>query len=435
MGTVFRGRDEKLGRDVAIKLMSATMMESPELVARFEREALSVARLSSAHVVAVYDYGIERGVPFMVMELLRGESLGQRLRCGDEVDMRLAARWFSQICLGLRAAHEAGLVHRDIKPSNVFLAERDGAEVATLLDFGVVKTLEPLKGSNDVEDTTTGTLLGTPQYMSPEQARAVREIDHRSDLWSAAVIAFRLLCGRNPFRGGSVTDVVLRICSDELPRPRDVNPSLPLPIDAFFDRAFARDPAARWGSVDEMLAAFHAALGTTPDLSISNPRLSMPSRPSMLESSPEPPTQVLPRSHGPEAVSPSVAGTPSPLPRPSHTSPETVSGRWVLAAALASISVAGGGILYVAVAGPESEALALRPLPAWVTQPVPPAPPSRGDDALPSPAKSAGEASTPTREPSAQPSASVSPPARGRTRPAPAPRPAPAKPERPDWGL
>jgi serine/threonine protein kinase len=253
MGTVWLARDNKLGRAVAIKVMAQELAQMGEALQRFEREAQSLAALRSSHVVEVYDYGVQEGLPYIVMELLEGENLGQRLKRVGRFDAAQVGVLFAQICKGLKAAHNAKLIHRDLKPSNIFIARRDDTEVVKLLDFGVVKLLDPQDQS---EQTVTGLLLGTPQYMSPEQARATRDIDHRSDLWSAAVIAFRLLTGHNPFKGESVGDVVLKICSDALPRITDYRHDLPETLDEFFEKSFQRLPDDRYQSATEMSVEF-----------------------------------------------------------------------------------------------------------------------------------------------------------------------------------
>jgi eukaryotic-like serine/threonine-protein kinase len=261
MGTVWLARDEKLGRTVAVKVMAQELARLSEALQRFEREAMAVAGLTSAHVVQVYDYGIQEGLPFIVMELLEGENLGQRLRRVPKVPLADARRIVTEMCKGLKAAHAASLIHRDLKPSNIFLARRDDVEVVKLLDFGVVKTLDR-PGSD--EATVTGILLGTPQYMSPEQARALRDIDARSDLWSVATIAFRMITGVNPFQGDSVGDVVLKICSDALPHVREHAPELPVALDAFFARAFGRHPRDRFQTADELAQAFAGIAAPVP---------------------------------------------------------------------------------------------------------------------------------------------------------------------------
>jgi serine/threonine-protein kinase len=255
MGTVWLARDTKLGRAVAIKVMAQELAQVSESLARFEREAKAVAALNSQHVVQVFDYGVQQGLPFIVMELLQGESLSQRLKREGRIPLADTARLVSQMCKGLKAAHGAGLVHRDIKPSNIFLARHDDAVIVKLLDFGVVKAVDQ-HGKSD--STMSGMLLGTPQYMSPEQARATKKIDHRSDLWSVAVIVYRMLAGTNPFQGESVGDVVLKICSDTLPKITKESPDpLPVELDGFFEKAFGRSPDERFQSAEDMAAVFH----------------------------------------------------------------------------------------------------------------------------------------------------------------------------------
>jgi serine/threonine-protein kinase len=225
------------------------------------------------HVVEVYDFGIHDQLPFIVMELLEGESLRARLRRQGTFTLRETLTITEQIAKGLKSAHAAGLIHRDLKPSNVFLAFADDMEIIKLLDFGVVKAVDQ---SGDSDMTASGTLLGTPQYMSPEQVRARRRIDHRSDLWAFGVIVFRLLTGLNPFRGESVGDAALRICSDELPKLSDYSESLPTELDDFFARAFARDPADRFQTAEELAAAFRAQCA----FALSDVSLAVPGQPS-----------------------------------------------------------------------------------------------------------------------------------------------------------
>ncbi|MBI4700638.1 MAG: protein kinase [Deltaproteobacteria bacterium] len=255
MGTVWLAHDVKLNRQVALKLMSKELTEMPAAMARFEREAQAAAQLHSTHVVQIYDFGLHGDTPFMAMELLHGESLGTRLRRVGRLPAPEAARIIGQVAKGLKAAHQLGLVHRDLKPSNIFMAQRDDGEVVKLLDFGVAKSTH----HRPSDATASGVLLGTPQYMSPEQARATKEIDFRSDLWALGVVVFRMLSGVNPFRGDSVGDIVLRICSDALPRLASYAPDLGNRFDAFFARAFDRDRERRFQSAEDLAAAFGAA--------------------------------------------------------------------------------------------------------------------------------------------------------------------------------
>ena len=197
MGTVWAASHIQLDRDVAIKLMAPSSAGSAEARARFEREAKACAQLSSPHIVGVYDVGVAEDVPFLVMELLQGEDLGSRLRREGRLSVSAAAALLIPVCKALRRAHDAGIVHRDIKPSNIFIVRDDDAEVVKVLDFGVAKfTLLRSEGTL----TQAGALLGSPNYMSPEQVRN-RDVDARSDLWSLGVVFFQAVTGQLPFRG------------------------------------------------------------------------------------------------------------------------------------------------------------------------------------------------------------------------------------------
>jgi serine/threonine-protein kinase len=177
MGSVWLARHAKLGSPVAVKFMDPAYATTPAFVARFEREARIAANLRSPHVVHVQDYGIDEGVPYLVMELLQGEDLGDRLNRVGRLSLQDSARLLAQAGKALRRAHEAGLVHRDLKPGNLFLAQIEDEEIIKILDFGIVKETGQLSG----ERTGTGEVLGSPHYMSPEQVHGDKDLDHRSE--------------------------------------------------------------------------------------------------------------------------------------------------------------------------------------------------------------------------------------------------------------
>ncbi|HVY45595.1 MAG TPA: serine/threonine-protein kinase, partial [Minicystis sp.] len=217
MGSVWVARHLQLGTPVAVKFMDGALAAVPELRTRFEREARAAAVLQSPNVVRVLDYGLEAGAPYIAMELLQGETLGARLKRERRLPLPAVGRVVAQVTRALRRAHEAGIVHRDLKPQNVFLAREDDEEVVKVLDFGIAKML--VGEGTKAGDTSTGTLLGSPSYMSPEQVRRSKTIDHRSDLWSLAVVAYRALTGRLPYPGDEVGDVIVRICTETPPPP------------------------------------------------------------------------------------------------------------------------------------------------------------------------------------------------------------------------
>ncbi|MCC6526340.1 MAG: serine/threonine protein kinase [Polyangiaceae bacterium] len=257
MGSVWAARRRDDGQLVAVKLMTPAQAASLPARRRFAREAQAAMRLRSLHVVAVLDYGIDGDVPFIVMELLTGEDLRARLRRKRRLTIAAAAQITAQTCAALELAHGAGIVHRDLKPANVFLARVGDREVVKILDFGLAFDVDPDEASEHAE----GVLLGSPHYMSPEQARG-RPLDHRTDLWSLGVLIYRMLTGAKPFGGITVTEVLLRICTDPVPSARAVVPELPPGIDAFFERALARDPGARFQSAHELGAAFAEVVGS-----------------------------------------------------------------------------------------------------------------------------------------------------------------------------
>lgn len=251
MGSVWIGRHVGLDLPVAVKFMSSS---SVDLLARFQREARAAAQIRSSNVVKIHDFGVDRGTPYIVMELLEGEDLAGLLRRKGRLSLKEAEAILIPVARGLDRAHEARLVHRDLKPENIFLAKEGDEIVPKILDFGVAKSLAAEESAKEV--TEEGAVLGTPYYMSPEQARARGDIDHRADLWSLGVILFRMITGVRPFQGQALGDVLLKICADPIPSATSIEPSLPPDLNPFFDRALARDREARFQSGRDLAKAF-----------------------------------------------------------------------------------------------------------------------------------------------------------------------------------
>jgi serine/threonine protein kinase len=258
MGSVWVARHVQLGSTVALKFLDATFATSAAHRVRFEREARSAANLKSPHVVQVMDYGFEADAPYLVMELLEGEDLGQRLHRIGRMSLPDTARVLLQVGKALRKAHDAGIAHRDLKPANLFIARVDDDEVVKVLDFGIAKEQHAAVG----DATKTGEIMGSPHYMSPEQVRAEKDLDHRTDIWSMGVILYRMLAGDLPFPGDQIGPVLAKILTDPIPQITRVAPDLPPAIDQFFLRALARDKAHRFHSIGEMVDAFQLAAGS-----------------------------------------------------------------------------------------------------------------------------------------------------------------------------
>lgn len=256
MGSVWRAEHLELGTLVAVKLISEEVAKNPEALARFRREAHAAAALRSPHVVQILDYGVDGDTPFMVMELLDGESLADRLARRRSLSLQETAKILSQVARAVAKAHSFGIVHRDLKPDNIFLVSNDDEEVAKVLDFGIAKATGSATGSVGMM-TGTGVMLGTPYYMSPEQAAGKREVDHRTDTWALAVIAYQCVVGYPPFRADTIGGLVLAICTEEAPRPSH-QASLDPRFDAWFLHGVQRDPDGRFQSARELADSLRA---------------------------------------------------------------------------------------------------------------------------------------------------------------------------------
>jgi serine/threonine-protein kinase len=252
MGSVWLAEHLTLRSPVAIKLIDPGIAENPEALARFLREAQAAASLRSPHVVQILDHGVDNGVPFIVMELLEGESLASRLERVHRLSPAETARILTQVARAVTRAHEAGIVHRDLKPDNIFLVRNDEEEVAKVLDFGVAKASSHGMGAA-TGATRTGSVLGTPYYMSPEQAEGAKSIDGRSDLWALGVIAWECLLGARPFEAETLGGLLLAICARDIPSPSSVG-TVPPGFDAWFARACSRNVAYRFSSAKELAA-------------------------------------------------------------------------------------------------------------------------------------------------------------------------------------
>jgi len=254
MGAIWVAMDSQLQRRVAIKLTTSQRLSSAAARRQFEQEAKAIAQFHNPNVVQIHDFGVDGDDPYIVMELLDGEDLETRLRRRERLAPGVVSSLLTQVARALTEAHTVNIVHRDLKPANLFLARVDGKEVIKILDFGLVR--QKARTDELPPDPMADGMVGTLRYMSPEQIRGDTNLDHRSDLWSIAVVFFRALTGRFPFSLESVGSLL-----NGSFRPPDVLPSSLIPelgtdIDPFFTRALDPDPDQRYQSANEMAAAF-----------------------------------------------------------------------------------------------------------------------------------------------------------------------------------
>ncbi len=327
MGSVWLADHLALEIPCAIKFIDRDQ-NSPDIRRRFEREAKAAAQLRGQHVVQILDHGIWEEVPFIAMEYLEGEDLGARLDRLARLPHALTVRIISQVAKGLGRAHAAGIVHRDLKPENIFLTRDGDEEVVKVLDFGIAKKSQ---ASLSVGGTKTGSLLGTPFYMSPEQAKGVKGIDHRSDLFSLAIIVYQCVTGKLPFYSEGLGDVLGKIMYEPIPVPSEQGLQVPPGFDAWWLRASDRSVEGRFQSAKELADALALALGinNSVDIPLLPPRLPQKSAvdvPSsdrlvlsptqILGSSPPPPIGPPPSSIGHRTIDRPFARTFNPTPVP-----------------------------------------------------------------------------------------------------------------------
>jgi len=262
---VYRGRDPRLGRDVAIKVLPAAVSSDPDRLHRFEQEARAAAALNHPNILAVYDIGQHNGSPYIVSELLEGETLRDRLAGGVQ-PVRTSIDYAVQIAHGLAAAHEKGIVHRDLKPANVFITV-DGR--VKILDFGLAKLIEPDRAVASASilptaapDTSPGVILGTVGYMSPEQVRGA-SVDRRTDIFALGVILYELLTGRRAFARETVPETMAAILREDIPDLHASAPQVSVPLDHVLRRCLDKDPSRRFHSTHDLAFAL-ATVGAAP---------------------------------------------------------------------------------------------------------------------------------------------------------------------------
>jgi serine/threonine protein kinase len=257
MARVYEAHHSRLsGKSFAIKVLSPALSHQPDIVARFQREAEAASGIDHPNVVDVYDVNrTSDGTPYMVTEFLRGTDFATLLKDRGKLEVGPAIYIVRQVVRALAAAHARGIVHRDVKPENVFLVGDAASPVVKVLDFGISKVGGPEGGGASL--TRTGMIMGTPGYMPPEQARGAR-VDHRADVYGVGAMLYRALTGQLPFDSDDPAEALGAVLTQEPPRPRSVEPSIPEPLELVIERAMAKDPDERYPSMAELDADLDA---------------------------------------------------------------------------------------------------------------------------------------------------------------------------------
>ena len=379
MGTVFEAVHTGTGSRVAIKLIVSNDIKEAVFV-RFQREARAAGTIDSHHIVRIFDMGTDdrSGSPFMVMERLYGEDLSQVMRRVGPLNPAVAVALAAQAALGLARAHESGIVHRDIKPANLFLHDGGdtGDTVVKILDFGIAKVLmDAMQKAEEGGLTRTGSMLGSPHYMSPEQAQGLRSIDHRSDIWSLGVVLYKMLTGQTPHAHlQTLGQVILAICSTP-PRPvQELAPWVPPEVASIVHRALQADPSRRFQTAGEMYQALQPLLHGQPAVRRQN--IHQLSHEQRMQVAAPLQREIPTNGSGTHA---GTAQSLQPLPVQQKTSTAIVAAM-ITAGVLAAIGIAGIGFAVMAkkpasAAQPPATTTAL-PTPVPVTPPTEPAPPA-----------------------------------------------------------
>jgi serine/threonine protein kinase len=321
MGVVFLAEDVRLSRTVALKTMKPDIAADPRHRQRFIREARAAAKVEDDHIVPIYDVGEERGVPWLAMPFLKGQSLDELLKRLKVLKPAQAARLGAQVAKGLAAAHAAGLIHRDVKPANIWI-EPEGGGRAKLLDFGLARDQSPQRERGQEHLTRTGAVIGTPAFMAPEQARG-EPLDARADLFSFGCVLYQAVTGRLPFQGQGPMGTLLALATETPPAPHEVNPEVPQPLSALIMSLLAKDRSARPVSASAVAAALQAIQETSAStLPLAKP-VALPAVPR--------------KEQNPWADLTEVAEQPVPADAPRR--------RWRQATAAALILVLGGALV------------------------------------------------------------------------------------------
>jgi serine/threonine-protein kinase len=363
MANVWRAWDLTLQRPVAVKLLFARdARDEDALVKRFLREARIAASVQHRNVIHIVDFGTTpENQPFMVMELLEGETLAARLRRDKRLSVADTVQIANLTLRGLSAVHAAGIIHRDLKPDNVYLKAEGGVVYPKILDFGISRSIEPASGSRSALTTRDGVIVGTPEYMSPEQARGMKRLDYRTDLYSMGVVLYEALTGRLPYRSENVGDLIIKIVTGIAPMVHELAPEVPVPLSEVVACAMSRNAGDRFTDANAMqealLDAVTRALGARAVHALSDlppQQMGLAPLPFYLRTTRRPPSvpQMQP---APRATQPAPRPTqPAPGPTAMPAEPTT-------SAPLAPSHGASGPLAPHGASGPLAPPIAMKP--------------------------------------------------------------------------
>jgi eukaryotic-like serine/threonine-protein kinase len=323
MADVYKAVDDVLGRTVAVKVLHPRYAADPTFVARFRQEAQAAANLTNPHIVNIYHWGQEDSTYYIIMEFVRGTDLKSLVDTKGPLDPVKAAEYAAQVCSALAVAHGYDVVHRDIKPHNIVLTPDGQIKV---MDFGIAR-------AGNTTMTQTGSVLGTAQYISPEQAQG-RPIGPASDLYSLGVVLYELTTGQLPFEGDTPVSVALKQVNEQPVPPRQINPAIPPALEAVILKAMQKDPAERYGSADEMRDDLRRVIAGQPVVA--------------------PPTAAM----GQTSVMPAVTAEERPRAQHAYVEPKRSRGAWAWVFALIALVLLGGILAYASgIFGPKTVAV------------------------------------------------------------------------------
>ena len=367
MGVVYLAQHPVIGRKVAIKLLHAVLARDPDIVARFFNEARAIHMIAHENIVEILDFGqTNDGQPYFIMEYLTGESLSEAVARGAMAPEQVEAIGV-QMCRALQAAHTKGIVHRDLKPHNVQLTvKQDGALLVKILDFGVAKILASPDGSQSVK-TRTGSLMGTPLYMSPEQCKGAGVLDHRTDIYSLGVMLYEMLAGRPPFVAEGVGELFAKHMLEEPPPITEFAPNVPPAMAAAIMKSLAKDPDARFASMED----FRKAL-------VGEVRVTAPAGGTTMSPSARRQSNALAQTMSQKASTSTLSSASSEIDDSFDQPAGSGKKKWVF---VGGGLAAAGIVAFLAMSGGEAPKPpvtppAVTPPPASTAPPAPPTPPS-----------------------------------------------------------